>query len=98
MGEGQKRALDARYNPGYTPPMKTAISVPDDLFERAERAARERGISRSELYATALREYLSKQQLGEVTAQLDAIYADEASALDPGLDRRQRQSLPLEDW
>lgn len=78
--------------------MKTAISVPDDLFERAERAARELGMSRSELYATALREYLSERRLGDVTAQLDALYADQPSALDPGLARRQWQSLPAEEW
>lgn len=78
--------------------MKTAISVPDDLFERAERAARELGMSRSELYATALREYLSERRLGDVTAQLDALYADQPSELDPGLARRQWQSLPAEEW
>lgn len=78
--------------------MKTAISLPDDLFERAERAARELGMSRSELYATALREYLSERRLGDVTAQLDALYADQPSELDPGLARRQWQSLPAEEW
>lgn len=78
--------------------MKTAISVPDDLFERAERVARELGMSRSELYATALREYLSEQRLGDVTARLDTVYADQASTLDPGLDHRQRQSLSRDEW
>jgi metal-responsive CopG/Arc/MetJ family transcriptional regulator len=38
--------------------MKTAISIPEQLFEAAEQFARGRGMSRSELYTTALRQYL----------------------------------------
>ncbi len=53
--------------------MKTAISIPDDVFQEAERAAAHLGWSRSRLYAHALRQYLEQQEADPVTAALDAI-------------------------
>lgn len=63
--------------------MKTAISLTDSLYERAERAAREHGMSRSELYARALQEYLRQLDAASVTRQLDELYAGEDSSLAP---------------
>ncbi|MFM5891936.1 MAG: ribbon-helix-helix domain-containing protein, partial [Dolichospermum sp.] len=40
--------------------MKTAISLPDPVFEEAESLARQLGVSRSELYTKALKAYLRK--------------------------------------
>ncbi|MBW2720031.1 MAG: ribbon-helix-helix protein, CopG family [Deltaproteobacteria bacterium] len=40
--------------------MKTAVSVPNEVFERAERLAKRLKVSRSELYSRALREYLAQ--------------------------------------
>ena len=55
--------------------MKTAISVPDDVFEEADRLAEKAGISRSELYVVALRAYLDASRDSRVTEQLNAVYA-----------------------
>jgi metal-responsive CopG/Arc/MetJ family transcriptional regulator len=63
--------------------MKTAISIPDPLFEAAEKFAQHKGLSRSQLYAIALQEYLQSHQPDQITQQLDAIYADEDSSIDP---------------
>lgn len=49
------------YNLGYPRTMKTAVSMPDDLFHLAEAAARRLRVSRSELYANAITEYLNRQ-------------------------------------
>jgi predicted transcriptional regulator len=72
--------------------MKTAISVPDALFERAERAAHRLGRSRSALYAEALSAYLVRLEAepDEVTAALDELYADapEAAAAGAAAGRR----------
>lgn len=87
-----------RYNRGYTADVKTAISIPDEIFEAAERFAREQGMSRSELYAVAVRRYLSERSGERITEQLDEIYADEESGLDPVLARLQELSLPKESW
>ena len=53
--------------------MKTAVSVPDDLFAQVDRLARRSGRSRSEVYSTALREYMARHAPDEVTAALDAV-------------------------
>ena len=55
--------------------MKTAVSVPNDIFERADRLARETGQSRSELYSAALREYVAKHASDDVTEALDRTVA-----------------------
>jgi metal-responsive CopG/Arc/MetJ family transcriptional regulator len=52
--------------------MKTAISVPDQLFEAVERIVRRSGRHRSEIYAEALREYVARHSENEVTKALDA--------------------------
>lgn len=63
--------------------MKTAISLSDQLFHRAELFAQAQQLSRSELYARALESYLAQHEGLTVTAQLDALYAEESSALAP---------------
>jgi metal-responsive CopG/Arc/MetJ family transcriptional regulator len=73
--------------------MKTKISIPDKLFRSADALAKRLGVSRSELYTTAIVEFLSKHQNRHVTARLDAIYAEEDSSLSPNLIRLQAKSL-----
>ncbi|MDR1635247.1 MAG: ribbon-helix-helix domain-containing protein [Bifidobacteriaceae bacterium] len=58
--------------PGYTGTVKTAISVPDDLFERFETAARRAGMSRSEFYREAAKAYADQLEGNEITAAMDA--------------------------
>lgn len=80
--------------------MKTAVSIPDKVFEEAERLAQERGVSRSELYAQAIAEYVKDQRFAGVRERLDAIYeaAPEVSEVDPLIERLQAASLPKEEW
>ncbi|MBT6273542.1 MAG: hypothetical protein HOI95_05345 [Chromatiales bacterium] len=80
--------------------MKTAISVPDEVFEAAEQAADELGMSRSELYATAVREFVTRLQLEGVTSKLNAVYGEEGEAggIDPVLEAAQRAVLCREPW
>lgn len=56
--------------------MKTAVSVPDDLFAQADRLAKRSRRSRSEVYSAALREYVARHAPDEVTAGLDAVVAE----------------------
>lgn len=58
---------------GYTIGMKTAISIPDDLFEQADALARETNQSRSQLYSSAVREYVARYSTDSVTASLNAV-------------------------
>jgi metal-responsive CopG/Arc/MetJ family transcriptional regulator len=78
--------------------MKTAISLPDDLFEAADSLADRLGLSRSELYARAVAEYVAKHRDEDVTAQLNKVFADETSGLDPSLRSAQARSLSSSEW
>ncbi|MEN8006222.1 MAG: hypothetical protein ABFS42_04365 [Candidatus Krumholzibacteriota bacterium] len=79
--------------------MKTAISLPDELFEAAERVARRLGLSRSELYQRALAKFIESQNSAAITSELDEVYsAENRGRLDPVLDGLQRASLVREDW
>jgi metal-responsive CopG/Arc/MetJ family transcriptional regulator len=78
--------------------MKTAISLPDPVFEEAESLAKQLGVSRSELYTNALKAYLQKYNRDQTLNKLNQIYAEESSALDPILAKIQFMSLPSENW
>ena len=56
--------------------MKTAVSVPNDVFEKAERLAKREGRSRSDVYSSALREYVARHSPDELTASIDAALAE----------------------
>ena len=55
--------------------MKTAVSIPDGIFESAESFARRRKMSRSGLYARTLDAYLEEHKAEGTTERLDAVYA-----------------------
>ncbi len=78
--------------------MKTAISLPDDLFRSANSLASRLGVSRSQLFATAVAEFLAKHQARKVTDQLNAVYGEQPSRLDARLTSLQARSLPRESW
>lgn len=61
----------SRVIPGYTAGVKTAISLPDDTFERASRRASDLGISRSEFFARAAQRYLDELDSQSLTGQID---------------------------
>ena len=78
--------------------MKTAISVPDPIFNRADRLAKRLHMSRSELYARAVEEYIGEHRHSRVREKLDDVYSMESSAIDPSVLNAQAASLPEEDW
>lgn len=78
--------------------MKTAISIPDRVFDAAERVAKRLGISRSELYARAVERFVHEHRGDRVTEALDRVYGGLDSTLDPTLVRLQAASLAQDDW
>lgn len=78
--------------------MKTAISVPDDVFDSADALAAELGMSRSELYSRAVEEYVAKHRQQDITARLNALYADDTGGVEPGLARAQARSVRNSEW
>ncbi len=80
--------------------MKTAISIPDTLFVAAERLAKQLGISRSELFAKAVKGFLAKNGQVGVTEQLNAIYgaSEDNDGLESELHLMQSKSLGEGQW
>lgn len=83
---------------GYTLGMKTAVSIPDELFSRAEEMARRTGKSRSQLYQEALLEYLLRRDPGNVTRAMDRVLADIDPRPDPWSVEASRKSLERSEW
>ncbi len=83
---------------GYTMGMKTAISIPDDVFTEADKLARELRQSRSQLYSRAVREYVARHSADSVTAALDAICAEEPVADAEFVRRAGRRALERSEW
>lgn len=54
--------------------VKTAISIREDLFKEAERAARKMRLSRSQFFSKAVEEFMRRQRAEELTAQIDAAH------------------------
>jgi metal-responsive CopG/Arc/MetJ family transcriptional regulator len=57
--------------------MKTAISVPDDIFEEVDKLAKDHNWSRSEIFVTAVRQYLDNLKSQKLLAALNMTYSDE---------------------
>jgi len=78
--------------------MKVAVSVPDRIFEAAERLAKQRRVPRSQIFAEALAAYVETRESDAVTSKLNEIYANEASVVDVGLIQAQNDSIDHEAW
>ena len=77
--------------------MKTAISLPDDTYERATRRAKELGISRSEFFATAATRYLEMLDRESLTARIDQALELVGDDPEAGLARQVGRRLLDED-
>ena len=73
--------------------MKAAVSIPDPVFEAADKLARRMGISRSRLYSVALQRFVQDHNDEAITVKLNEVYATEASELDPILQTIQSRSV-----
>ena len=85
--------LDRWYNCGYTFSMKTAISIPDPVFDEAENLAEELGMSRSALYSDAVRDYVKAHSPARVTEALNRVYGSAPARLDEALAAMQAASI-----
>jgi hypothetical protein len=90
--------IDFWYNFCYTINMKTAISVPDPVFNAAEKAAKRLSMSRSQLYTKAIQEFVEFHARADITERLDQVYAANPSALDPVIRKIQRLSISDDAW
>jgi hypothetical protein len=84
--------------PDYTGDMETVVTIPDDVFRKAEDLAAALGLSRSEVYAAALAEFIRECSDLRITERLNEVYTEEISDLNPIIQQLQAASLPMERW
>jgi len=92
------RGLSGVKAAGYTHGMKTAVSIPDDVFERAERLARRTKRSRSRIFSEALREYLARHSPDEITNAMNKACAEIGDTRDPFVAEAARRILERAEW
>ena len=78
--------------------MKKTVSLPDDLFLRVEAMAKKLRISRSQLIAKAMAEFLEQTRAESVTDRLNEIHSGDCAKLNPALHRAQLKSLDKDFW
>jgi metal-responsive CopG/Arc/MetJ family transcriptional regulator len=78
--------------------MKTAVSIPDEVFRGAERLARRTRKSRSQLYSDALKEYIARHATDEVTEAANRVCDQIGDQNDPFLTRASGRVLERSQW
>lgn len=82
----------------YTESMKTAISLPDELFVLADDFAKSKGMSRSELYAAAIRDYIENDAKADLVARINAVCEKVDTSLPKDIATVTRQKLLEAEW
>ena len=78
--------------------MKTAVSIPGDVFEEAERLAAELGTSRSQLYSRALQEFVARHAPDRLTEAMNRVVAEVGAGVDEFSQRAARRLLDQLEW
>ncbi|MGH9448372.1 MAG: hypothetical protein ACRD3O_22040 [Terriglobia bacterium] len=78
--------------------MKTAISIPDEVYQGAERLARRTKRSRSRLYGEAIKEYLARHAPDEVSEAMNRACAEIGQTKDPFASSAARRILGRSEW
>ena len=92
------KSLESRPKSGYTYGMKTAVSIPDDVFQDAERLASRMQTSRSKLYARALAEFVARHDDDRVTALMDQAVREAGGEADSFLQAAAQQAVQRAEW
>lgn len=78
--------------------MKTAISVRDSLFQKAEKYAKDAKMSRSQLFSNAVEEYLAKREKEDLIAKINRACEKVDTSLEPAIRQYQSQNIKREKW
>lgn len=78
--------------------MKTAISIPDEIFEDAERLADQLRTSRSRLYSQALREFVARHSPDTITESMNRVVAEVGAEPDDFRRAAARRVLAKVEW
>jgi metal-responsive CopG/Arc/MetJ family transcriptional regulator len=78
--------------------MKTAVSIPDDVFERVERFAKQAKRSRSEVFSAAVREYVARHAPDDVTEAMNRVCESAEKEPDSFSIAAARKVLERSEW
>ena len=78
--------------------MKAAISIPDEIFKKAERLARRLGISRSQLYAHAIEDYVKRRRPESITEAMNRVVDEVGHSDDELVSAAARRVLERTEW
>jgi metal-responsive CopG/Arc/MetJ family transcriptional regulator len=78
--------------------MKTAVSIPDEVFDGAERLARRTKKSRSQLFSDAVREYVARHAPEYVTEAMDRVCAELGQPPDEFVSSAAQHTLERSEW
>jgi len=78
--------------------VKTAISIPDSLFEVVEETAKKMGVSRSKFFSLAVKQFLKDRNMKNVTNRLNECYKTSSSKLNKSIESAQLSSISREEW
>ena len=78
--------------------MKAAVSIPDEVFKRADALARKQKTSRSHVYAEALREYLLTHETDVLTRAMRRAHGKEIRRVDPFVKAAGEAALKRIEW
>jgi predicted transcriptional regulator len=94
----RRLGLASRRKCGYTFGMKTAVSIPNELFDVAERLARRTRKTRSRLFSDALREYVARRSPDKITETMDEALAEIGESNDAFVAVASRRRLEQSEW
>jgi metal-responsive CopG/Arc/MetJ family transcriptional regulator len=78
--------------------MKTIVSIPDDVFEEAERLAIELQMFRSQLYSRSLQEFVAKHAPNRLTEAMNRVIDEVGAEVDELSQRSARRVLKQVEW
>lgn len=78
--------------------MKTAISVPDDVFELSERLAKKLKVSRSRVFALGVKKLAEEHDEESLVARINAVCDEVDTSLDPAVRQYQSRNLREQKW
>ena len=78
--------------------MKTAISIPNNVYRQAESFAKRNRLSRSALYTEAVILFMDQRRPEDVTGRLNELYGQESSEMDTVVQAMQTRSISRESW
>jgi hypothetical protein len=78
--------------------MKTAISVPNDVFELSERLAKKLKVSRSRIFAMGVKKLAEEHDEDDIIARINAVCDEVDTSLDPVIKAYQSRMIKREKW